>query len=83
MCLAFPMCIASIDGLSATCAARGSERAVSLWLLQDEPLAVGDWVLVHLNRAIQRISAAEAQAAWLLFDELLAELPEHPLPAVG
>lgn len=72
MCLAFPMCIVSIDGLSATCAARGSERVVSLWLLQGEPLTVGDWLLVHLDRAIRRISAAEAQAAWALFDEILA-----------
>lgn len=72
MCLAFPMCIRSIDGLSATCSARGSERAVSLWLLQGEPLAVGDWLLVHLDRAIRRISPEEADAAWALFDEILA-----------
>jgi hydrogenase expression/formation protein HypC len=75
MCLAFPMRITSIDGLSATCTARTSERVVSLWLLQGEPLAVGDWLLVHLDRAIQCISAEQADATWALFDEILAAVP--------
>lgn len=72
MCLAIPMQIKHIDGFQALCEAKGVERDVSLFMLQDEPLAAGDHVLVHVGYAIQRVSAEEAQAAWVLFDEILA-----------
>lgn len=72
MCLAVPMQIESIDDLTARCRARGVEREVSLLLLQDEALQAGDFILVHLDCATQRISAADAQAAWELYDRILA-----------
>ena len=71
MCLAVPMKIESIDGFQCTCAARGIEREVSLFLLQGEELAPGDHVLVHVGYAIQKVSAADAAASWELFDEVL------------
>jgi len=71
MCLAVPMQIESIDGFQCTCAARGIEREVSLFLLQGEELAPGDHVLVHVGYAIQKVSAADAAASWELFDEVL------------
>ena len=72
MCLGIPMQIRSIDGFSACCEAKGVERDVSLFMLQDEPLAVDDFVVVHVGYAIQKISQAEAQTAWELYDEMLA-----------
>jgi len=72
MCLAVPMQIASIDGFQCTCAARGIEREVSLFLLQGEDLAPGDHVLVHVGYAIQKVTADEAAESWELFDEVLA-----------
>lgn len=72
MCLAIPMQIKRIDGFQALCEAKGVERDVSLFMLQDQPVAEGDHVLVHVGYAIQRVSADEAQQAWLLFDEMLA-----------
>lgn len=71
MCLAIPMQITHTDGTRARCSARGVEREVSLFLLQDERLAVGDFVLIHVGYAIQKISAEEAQSTWDLFDEIL------------
>jgi hydrogenase expression/formation protein HypC len=71
MCLAVPMKIKSIDGYNATCEAKGIEREVSLFMLQGEPLAVGDHVLIHVGYAIQRISEEEARITWDLFDEIL------------
>jgi hydrogenase expression/formation protein HypC len=65
------MQIESIDGFQCTCAARGIEREVSLFLLQGEELAPGDHVLVHVGYAIQKVSAADAAASWDLFDEVL------------
>jgi hydrogenase expression/formation protein HypC len=71
MCLAVPMKIKSIDGYAATCEAKGIEREVSLFMLQGEPLAVGDHVLIHVGYAIQKISEEEARITWDLFDEIL------------
>lgn len=72
MCLAVPMQIKRIDGYGATCEAKGIEREVSLFMLQGEPLAVGDHVLIHVGYAIQKVSAEEARSAWEMFDEILA-----------
>jgi hydrogenase expression/formation protein HypC len=72
MCLAVPMQIVQINGHDARCAARGVERDVSLYMLQLEPPAVGDWVLVHVGYALQQVSAQQARETWALFDEMLA-----------
>ena len=71
MCLAIPMQIIDIDGFNARCAAKGVEREVSLFLLQAETLQEGDYVLIHVGYAIQKISEAEAQSTWELFDQML------------
>ncbi len=71
MCLAVPMQITRIDGFDARCAIRGVERDVSLFMLQGEDIAVGEYVLVHVGYAIQRLSAEEAAASWELFDQIL------------
>ncbi len=72
MCLAVPMQITRIDGFEARCAARGVERDISLFLLQGDALAEGDFVLVHAGYAIQKIGAEQARESWELFDEILA-----------
>jgi hydrogenase expression/formation protein HypC len=77
MCLAVPMQILQIDGHDARCAAKGVERNVSLFMLQHEPPAVGDWVLVHVGYALQQVSVAEARETWDLFDQMLAGEPAH------
>lgn len=71
MCLGIPMQIVSIDGYSARCCAKGIERDVSLFMLQDDNVVVGDFVMIHVGYAIQKISEIEAQSSWQLFDELL------------
>ena len=74
MCLAVPMKITAIDGYQCTCEAKGIEREVSLFMLQHEDIVVGDFVLVHVGYAIQKVSADEAEESWALFDEVLAEI---------
>jgi hydrogenase expression/formation protein HypC len=73
MCLAIPMKITSIDGFVATCEAKGVEREVSLFMLQDEELIIGDHVMVHVGYAIQKMTEQEARSTWELFDQILAE----------
>ena len=72
MCLGIPMQIISIDGFNARCEAKGVGRDVSLFMMQDEPLVPGDFVMVHVGYAIQKMSAQEAHSAWELYDEMLA-----------
>lgn len=72
MCLGIPMQIKSIDGFNARCEAKGVERDVSLFMMQDDKLVVDDFIVVHVGYAIQKISPQEAQTAWELYDEMLA-----------
>ena len=75
MCLGIPMKIESIDGYTAHCEAKGVRRNVSLFMMQEEPLSVGDYVVVHVGYAIQKISPQEAQTAWDIYDQMLAAEP--------
>ena len=52
MCLALPMKVISIDGLSAVCEAGGVSRTVNMYMLSDSNVSVGDHVLVHVGYAI-------------------------------
>ena len=66
------MQIAEIDGTTARCAAKGVARDVSLFLMQGEPLAVGDFVMVHVGYAIQKVEAQAARSAWETYDAMLS-----------
>ena len=73
MCLGIPMQIKSIEGYTARCEAKGVERDVSLFMMQEEALGIDDFVVVHVGYAIQKISAEEAQTAWELYDQMLQD----------
>lgn len=60
MCLAIPMRIDSIDGHLARCSAGGVEREVNLFMLQDQTVLTGDYVMVHVGYAIQKVDPALA-----------------------
>jgi hydrogenase expression/formation protein HypC len=72
MCLGIPMQIEAIDGYNARCTAKGVMRDVSLFMLQDEPPVVGDFVMVHVGYALQKMTEQEARSTWELLDEMLA-----------
>jgi hydrogenase expression/formation protein HypC len=67
------MQVDAIQGFQARCSSKGVSRDVNLFLLQDQTVAVGEHVLVHLGYALQVIDAAEAQRYWDVFDEVLAQ----------
>jgi hydrogenase expression/formation protein HypC len=73
MCLGIPMQIKSINGFNALCEARGVERDVSLFMMQDDDVGVDDFVVVHVGYAIQKITPQEAQSSWEMLDLMLAE----------
>jgi len=69
MNLTVPMRIVSLDGPVACCEARGVRCDVSLALLRDQALRVGDYVFVQEGYALQTITEAYAAAAWDLLDQ--------------
>ncbi|MFZ0249710.1 MAG: HypC/HybG/HupF family hydrogenase formation chaperone [Acidimicrobiales bacterium] len=66
MCLAIPGQLKEISDVSphlATVDVSGVTRVVNIGLLEDEPLAAGDWVLIHVGFAMSKIDEAEADLA--------------------
>lgn len=73
MCLGIPMKIKTINGYNAICEARGVEREVSLFMLHDEEVAIGDYVMIHVGYALQKMTEQEAQSAWEIYDQMLGD----------
>jgi hydrogenase expression/formation protein HypC len=71
------MKVMEIDQFMARCEAKGVERDVSLFMLQDEPVTIGDYVVVHVGYAIQKVSESEAMTAWEVYDEMLSLADEQ------
>ncbi|WP_068272961.1 HypC/HybG/HupF family hydrogenase formation chaperone [Aldersonia kunmingensis] len=64
MCLGIPGQVVDIvdeEQYLAKVAVNGVRRIISVRLLADEGLVVGDWVLVHVGFAMSKIDEVEAQ----------------------
>lgn len=64
MCLAIPGRIVEFDAqqpLLAKVDVGGVKRNINVGLLTDEPLDVGDWILIHVGFALSKIGEAEAR----------------------
>ncbi len=64
MCLAIPGKIVEFSAdqpLLAKIDVAGVRRSVNIGLLADEPLELGDWVLIHVGFAMSKIGEREAQ----------------------
>ncbi len=70
MCLGFPMKIISIKKSIARCQYQGIECDVDIFLLADSGVEVGEFVLVHVGYAIQKIEKEEADTRWQLIDQM-------------
>ncbi|NPB05120.1 MAG: HypC/HybG/HupF family hydrogenase formation chaperone [Aquificae bacterium] len=74
MCLAIPSRVVEVDEKTKTAIVEtfGVRRKVSTMLLS-EPLKEGDFVLVHVGFAMEKIDPQEAQKTLDLFKELFPE----------
>ncbi len=80
MCLGIPMQVVEIDDFMARCEAKGIMRDVSLFMLQHENIEPGDYVVVHVGYAIQKMTEHEARSAWEIYDEMLElEAEQHKI----
>ena len=64
------MQVLSISGNTALCTRQGVSREVDVYLLQDQDIAIGDYVLVHVGYAIQTIDPKEARLRERLFEKM-------------
>lgn len=71
MCLGIPMRVKEIDGYNAVCEAKGIQRTVSLFMMQDDDVKVDDIVMIHVGYAIQKMTEQEARSAWEMYEEIL------------
>ncbi len=73
MCVGIPARVVEL-GLdrphTAVVDVNGARREVNTIMVDDEPLAVGEWVLLHVGFAMSRIDAHEAEATLAFMREL-------------
>jgi hydrogenase expression/formation protein HypC len=68
MCLAVPARVVELSGDTAIVDLDGIRKETSTLLLDE--VAVGDYVLIHVGYALERIDQAEAQKTLAMFAEL-------------
>jgi hydrogenase expression/formation protein HypC len=76
MCLAIPAKIKSIQDQMATIDMEGTQRDVSLLLLEDA--AIGDFVIVHAGFAIHKIDEHEAMESLKVLRQMAALMDTDP-----
>lgn len=70
MCLAIPAKITKIDNSMGAIDMEGTQREVSLLLLEDAK--IGDYVIIHAGFAIHKIDEAEAKESLKVLRELVS-----------
>ncbi len=77
MCLSIPSKVVSLDeGNMATVDTLGVQRIVSLDLMP-EPVAIGDYLLIHIGYAINKIDEESALLSIETFQEIIAQMDEE------
>ena len=71
MCLGIPGKVVELvegyGGQLALVDVQGAQRRINIGMLEDEPVTPGDWILIHMGFALERIDEADAREAlaWL------------------
>jgi len=68
MCLAIPARVVEIDGVMATVEVGGVEKEISLALV--DGISIGDYVIVHVGYALNRLDPEEAEETLALFAQV-------------
>ena len=69
MCLGVPMQVITIDGSDIVAEIDGVRREASLMIL-DDPVEVGDFVIVHAGFAISKLDEEEARETLAMMREM-------------
>jgi hydrogenase expression/formation protein HypC len=68
------MKIVEINYPMAVAEAKGVKRTISLMLLPEGEVKEGDFVMVHVGNAIEKIDEKEAEEIWKALDEVMEAL---------
>lgn len=79
MCLGIPSKIIKIEDSRAVVDVYGAQREISLLVLE-EPVDIGDYVIVHAGFAIQKLQEDIAQETLGYFNEYLQALEKENKP---
>lgn len=85
MCVGIPARVVALESSgphTATVDVEGVQRDVNTLMVEDEGLAVGDWVLLHVGFAMSKIDADEA-AETLAFMRELGSVYDDEVEAFG
>ncbi len=77
MCVGVPMKVVEINYPMAVAEAKGVRRNISIMLLPEDEVKVGDYVIVHVGNAIEIIDEKDAEEIWKVLDEVMAILDEE------
>ncbi|TNF52735.1 HypC/HybG/HupF family hydrogenase formation chaperone [bacterium] len=77
MCVGVPMKIIEINYPSGIAEARGVTRNVGLQLIPENQINVGDYVIIHVGFAIEKVDKSLADEIWDAFDEILSVMDQE------
>ena len=72
------MKMVAINGDEGRASVNGIERLINLFLIKDQGIRVGDFVIVHVGYAIQKLDPEDAKQIWQLLDSVADNTPEVP-----
>jgi len=74
MCLSIPSKVVAIDENNmATVDTMGVKRQVTLDLIS-EPVEVGEYILIHVGFAMNKISTEEAEESLKIYEDIVAQM---------
>ena len=78
MCLSIPSKVKSIDEETNTCVVdtMGVQRSASLDLI-DQPVEIGDYVLLHIGFAMNKIDEEDALESLKIYKEIIDKMEEE------
>jgi hydrogenase expression/formation protein HypC len=71
------MKIIEINYPSGIAEARGVTRNVGLQLIPENKINVGDYVIIHVGFAIEKVDKSIADEIWDTFDEILSVMDQE------
>jgi hydrogenase expression/formation protein HypC len=91
MCLGIPgrivRVLAGNAGQLALVDVLGAQRPINLGMLEDPAVAPGDWILIHMGFALERIDQVAADKALsglrMMGSGMPADDPVEPVPGLG
>ncbi|MCK5286661.1 MAG: HypC/HybG/HupF family hydrogenase formation chaperone [Thermodesulfovibrionia bacterium] len=71
MCVGVPMKMVEINYPSGIAEAKGVKRNVGLQLIPEIEVKIGDYVIIHVGFAIEKVDKKDADEIWETLDEIL------------